>query len=94
MIIGSCRIWLRADWVNSLKEKRTVVKGITDKVKNKFNVSIAEVENQDMHKEIGLGFACVTNESRHAQSVMQNVVAFVEGNTDAEVVEVQTEVLY
>jgi len=93
MIIGTCKLHLRAEWANSLKEKRTVVKSIIDKVKNKFNVSIAETENLDMHKDITLGFACVTNETRHAQSIMQNVLVFIENNTDASVVEVYTEIL-
>ena len=93
MIIGACTINMRAEWVNSLKEKRTVVKSIIDKVKNKYNVSIAEVENQDMHKDISLGFACVTNEARHAQTILQNVLSFIENNTDAVVVDVQTEIL-
>jgi len=93
MIIGTCRVALRADWVNSLKEKRTAVKSLTAKIKNKFNVSIAEIENMDIHKEIVLGFACVTNETRHAQSVLQNVLEFIENNTEAVVTEVETEIL-
>ena len=93
MIIGVCKINLRADWVNSLKEKRMVVKSVTSRVQNKFNVSIAETENQERHKDITLGFACVTNEVRHAQSVLQNVIDFIENNTEAVVTDVETEIL-
>ena len=93
MIIGSCKVSLRADWVGSLKEKRAVIKSLTSRVKNKFNVSVAEVENQDLHKEITIGFACVTNETRHAQSILQNVLDFIENNTEAEITDVETEII-
>jgi len=93
MIIGACRIDLRAEWADSLKDKRSVVKSVINKTRNKFNVSIAEIENQDLHKDITLGFACVTNEARHAQSIVSNVLAFIEANTDAVVVGVETEIL-
>ena len=93
MIIGTCRLALRAEWVNSLKEKRAVVKSMTGRVQNKFNVSIAEIESQDSHKDIILGFACVTNETRHAQSVLQNVIKFIEGNTEALAISVETEII-
>ena len=74
MIIGIGTIYLRANWVHSLKEKRMIVKSITAKVRNKFNVSIAEVENQDIHQSIVLGIASVSNDSRYANSVIQNVL--------------------
>ena len=93
MIIGVCRVCLTAEWSASLKEKRTVVKGITEKVKNRFNVSIAEIEKQDMHKEIVIGFACVSNESRHAQSTVQRVLNFIESHTEAVVTDVETEII-
>ena len=47
VIIGSAEITLHASWVMSLKEKRMVVKSIIAKIQNKFNVSIAEVDEQD-----------------------------------------------
>ena len=83
MIIGTCQVYLTAEWVSSLKEKRMVVKSIIDKVRHKFNVSIAEIEMQDIHKNIVIGFACVTNEVRYANSVIDNVINFIEKNTQA-----------
>ena len=93
MIIGTCTLRLSAEWVSSLKEKRMVVKSIIEKTRHKFNVSIAEVDYQDAHKDIGIGFACVTNESRHAESMVQNILNFIESNTDAVVMDVQIEML-
>ena len=69
MIIGTCEVTFRADWVTSLKEKRMVLKSLMEKTRHKFNISIAEVDNQDNHKLLTIGFACVSNESRHADSI-------------------------
>lgn len=93
MIIGTAKVSLHANWVHSLKEKRMIVQSIIAKVKNKFNVSIAEVENQDYHQSIVIGIACVTNSSRLANSIMQNVVEYIEEHTDALVENVEFEIL-
>ncbi|WP_102399410.1 DUF503 domain-containing protein [Haloimpatiens massiliensis] len=93
MIIGTAKIYLYANWVHSLKEKRMIVKSLIAKVHNKYNVSIAEIENQDYHKSIVLGIACVSNDTRHANSMAQNVLGFIEGNTDAIVERTEIEIL-
>ena len=93
MIIGTCKVYMVAEWVFSLKDKRMIVKSITEKVRHKFNVSIAEVENNDVHKSIVIGFACVTNEVSHADSIINNVLNFIEDNTDAVVEDVVIEIL-
>jgi uncharacterized protein YlxP (DUF503 family) len=93
MIIGTCKVYLTADWVYSLKDKRTVTKSLIERVRNKFNVSVAEIENQDVHKSIVIGFACVTNETSHANSVIDTVINFIEKHTDAEIGDVVIEIL-
>ena len=93
MIIGTCKVYMVAEWVFSLKDKRMIVKSITEKVRHKFNVSIAEVEDNDVHKSIVIGFACVTNEVSHADSIINNVLNFIEDNTDAVVEDVVIEIL-
>lgn len=92
MIIGSCEVTFYADWVTSLKEKRMVVKSLVDKTKHKFNVSVAEVDCQDEHKTIVIGFACVTNEKRHADSMIQHILRFMEQNTEAEMISTEIDV--
>ena len=93
LIIGTAEIHLFANWVHSLKEKRMVVKSIIDKTKHKFNVSIAEVEDHDLHQSIVIGIACVSTDKRHADSQIQNVINFIEDNTDAMVQSIETELL-
>ena len=93
MIIGTGVVYLRAEWVTSLKEKRMIVKSLVEKTKHKFNVSVAEVDKQDAHQEIVIGFACVTNEKAHADSVVNHVLNFIERSTDAVVEKVEVEFL-
>ena len=92
MIIGTCEVTFRAEWVNSLKEKRMVVRSLVEKTRHKFNVSVAEVDLQDEHKMIVIGFACVTNEKRHADSMIQHILDFMEKNTEAELISAEYEV--
>ena len=92
MIIAAMTFRLRASWVHSLKEKRMVVKSLVEKTRHKFNVSVAEVDLQDEHKMIVIGFACVTNEKRHADSMVQHILDFMEKNTEAELISAEYEV--
>ena len=94
MIRGSCKIYLEAEWVFSLKDKRMIVKSLVEKIRHKFNVSVAEVENNDIHKSIVIGIACVTNETSHADSIINNVINFIENNTDAVIVDVIMEIFW
>jgi uncharacterized protein YlxP (DUF503 family) len=91
MIIGSAVITLRAPWVQSLKEKRMIVKSIIAKLRNKFNISAGEVDQQDSHKTIVLGMACIAGDNAMADSIIDNVLNFIEENCEAEITEVQRE---
>jgi len=93
MFIGTCRVYLTAEWVYSLKEKRMVVKSLTERMRNKFNIAVAEVEDMDVHRSIVIGFACVSNERAHAEAMVENVLRFIEDATDAVVDESVTEIL-
>ena len=82
-------ITLHAPWVHSLKEKRMVAKSICGKAAAKFNISVAEVDNHDLHQTLSVGIACVTNDASHCDSILDNVLRFVERNTEAVVVKVE-----
>ncbi len=92
MFIGSCIMSLRAEWVTSLKEKRMVVKPIIEKTRHKFNVSIAEIDKQDIHRSIVIGFVCISNEVKHIEQMLQRIIDFIENNTDAVVDNIETEI--
>lgn len=91
MIVGTCTIELRLEWSNSLKDKRREIKSIIERVRAKFNVSIAETDCQDQWRTAVLGFAAVSGEGRHAEKVIQQVSDFIEGITDAEVISIKVE---
>lgn len=93
MHIGVCTLHLRLTGSHSLKEKRRVVKSIKDRVRNKFNVSIAEVDALDNWQWATIGIACVSNDSGFANSVLSNVVNFIEDIRLAELVEYKLEIL-
>ncbi len=93
MVIGSCKVFLRAEWAKSLKDKRMIIKSIIDRTKNKFNVSIAEVDLQDIHQSIVIGFACVTNDASHANSIIDNIINYIDRITDAVIEDVEIEIL-
>ena len=92
MFTGMCKVTLRAEWVSSLKEKGMVVKSLVSKMKNKFNISVAEVDCQDIHKIIVIGFACVSSESVQVEKIIQNVIDFIEWNTDATICDTEWEI--
>ncbi|MBM2826318.1 MAG: hypothetical protein HW403_382 [Dehalococcoidia bacterium] len=94
MHIGVCLIRLHLPANASLKGKRQVVNSITSRVKNRFNVSIAEVEDQDLWQSLVLGISCVSNEHSHAQEVISKVVDFIQDlRLDADMYDCQVEVL-
>lgn len=93
MIIGSCRLVLEIPGNNSLKGKRMVVKSLKDRLRNRFQVSVAEVEEMDNHRRAVLGVAYVTNTKRHANQVMDQVISFVESEGRAYLVDYVIEIL-
>lgn len=93
MIVGTCTIDLRIEWANSLKDKRHVIKSIIGRVHSRFNVAIAEVELQDHWREARLGMACVTNDTSHAYSMLENIVDFIERDNEAELTNYTIEII-
>lgn len=91
MKIAVLKIKLYAPWVHSLKEKRMIVKSLLAKIRNKFQVSAAEVKDQDIHQSIVIGAAAIVPHSAQADSLMDEIVRFVEENTEAEIVQEERE---
>ena len=92
--VGICRLTLHLPGSTSLKEKRQIARSLTDRVRNRFNVAVAEVDDADLRQRLTLGFSCVSNERSHADAMLSRVLDFVEeSRLDVEVVDVQTEVV-
>ncbi|MCL2421199.1 MAG: DUF503 domain-containing protein [Defluviitaleaceae bacterium] len=89
MYIESARLTFYIPHANSLKDKRQVRRSLIDKVKHKFNVSVAEVDTQDVHQTLTIGIAVVSGDAGHAGRSLDEIVRFMEAWADAELVGVE-----
>ena len=94
MVVGVSRITLSLPGNASLKGKRKVVRRIVERTRNTFHVAAAEVGALDRHTAIELGFAVVSNDPQHANSVLDKVRDFVATLTEAVVVGTDLEILH
>ena len=78
MIVGVSQITLHLPACHSLKEKRQVIKSLMARVRNQFEVAIAEVDEQDRWQTAVLGVTCVSNSSRHANEILAHVQRYIE----------------
>ncbi|MQF70011.1 DUF503 domain-containing protein [SAR202 cluster bacterium AD-804-J14_MRT_500m] len=92
--VALCRIHLRLQESFNLKDKRRISQSLMTKVRSKFNVAIAEVEDNDRRHWLTLGVSYVSNDGRHANQVISKVVDFVDqGNFEGEMVDYEFELL-
>ena len=79
---------------SSLKGKRQVSRSITSRVRTKFNVAIAEVDDNDLWQRLTLGIICVSSDGRHANEVLSKVVEYIEDiRGDLELLDYDVEVV-
>jgi uncharacterized protein YlxP (DUF503 family) len=91
MIVGTLKIRLVLRDSHSLKDKRRVLKSLKDTLSNKFNISVAETEEQDVWQSAEIGIATVGNDGPFVQSVLTNVVNYVRFFGGVELVETEQE---
>jgi uncharacterized protein YlxP (DUF503 family) len=92
MRVATIVFTLRAPWVHSLKEKRMIVRSLTAKLQNKFHVSTAEIDEQDIYQIIVIGVAAIVPHNAMADSLMESISIFVEENTEAEIIDEEREI--
>ncbi|HWF62645.1 MAG TPA: DUF503 domain-containing protein [Nitrospira sp.] len=93
MVVGLCTIELFIPGSLSLKDKRQVIHGLKDRLRGRFNLSVAEVDRQDLWQKAILGMACVSNESRHVSQVLDQALNLIKSMPAVEVVRTQLELL-
>ena len=94
MNVGVCKIELRLPENLSLKGKRRVLKSITTRIRGRFNVSIAEVDDHDLWQLATLGICYVSNNSRHTNEVLSKMVDFVVNSRfEVEILNYEIEIL-
>ena len=94
MNLGVCKLKLRFPENQSLKDKRRVLKSIVARVRNNYNVSIAEVDDNDLWQLATVGVCCVSNNGRHANEVLSKVVNFIaKSRFDVELLDYEIEIV-
>ena len=93
MIVGVCTLKIIIYESNSLKDKRHIIKSIVGKIQSRFNVSIAEVGLNDTWRTSIIGFACVTNDTNHANQIISNVLNYIDGDSRVEIIDYNIEIM-
>jgi uncharacterized protein YlxP (DUF503 family) len=93
IIVGLCTIELFIPDSQSLKDKRQVLLSVKDRLHQKFNLSVAEVDGQDLWQKAVLGLACVANDARHVNQVLDQALNMIRSNPAVEIVQSQVELL-
>jgi hypothetical protein len=86
MIVGAAVVEIHVHGSQSLKQKRGVVRSIAQRVRNHFNVSVAEIGGQDTWQRAVIGMAATGNDRRYVRGLLEKALAFVEDTHLAEVV--------
>jgi uncharacterized protein YlxP (DUF503 family) len=93
MVVGVCRVTLRLPENGSLKGKRQVLRSVTQRLRNTFNVAVAEVADNDRWQIATLGITCVSNDARHAREMLDRVLGYIQrSRLDAELLDSEIEV--
>lgn len=93
MIIGICTCEIYIFNANSLKSKRSVVKSIIEKSKNRFNISIAEVGENDKWQKSIIAFSTISNDQRLVEETIEKVINFFDSYSEIEIMNIKREIL-
>lgn len=93
MVVGLCTVELFIPDSQSLKDKRQVLHSLKDRLHGKFNLSVAEVDGQDLWQKAVLGMACVANEGSHVNQVLEQALNLIRSMPAVEVVRARLELL-
>ncbi|MFO7696316.1 MAG: DUF503 domain-containing protein [Anaerolineae bacterium] len=94
MVIGLLTVELQIPASGSLKDKRQVIRSLVTRLRQEYNISVAQVDHLDSWQLCALAIACVSNEGSQAQHVLQRVAGYIEARAvDYVVLDIQTELL-
>jgi uncharacterized protein len=93
MVVGLCTVELFIAGSQSLKDKRQALHSLKDRLRGKFNLSIAEVDGQDLWQKAVLGMACVANDGGYVNQVLEQALNVIRGMPAVEIVRIKQELL-
>ena len=94
MVVGVAKVSLRLPGNKSLKGKRKVIKSICQRLRQRFNLAVAETDAQDLWQSGELGLVAVGNQSGYIDSKLDKAINFVEDMQIAEIVNIQRELIH
>lgn len=92
MIIGVLTLEFRLHGNRSLKGKRKIAQSLKQKLRNKFNVAVAEIESMDVHEKLVLGVVTTANATERVESRLSKALAMIEAMSPAELTRCNTEI--
>ena len=93
MVVAVCRVELLIPGANSLKAKRMVLRSVLDRIRARYHVSIAEVGEQDTWQRASIGFAIVSNDRAHVNSIADQITRTIGGARDCQIADRVLEIL-
>ena len=94
MHLGVVRIMLHLPESGGLKDKRRMSRSLSTRIRNTFNVAIAEVEDQDLWQRLTLAICCVSTDASHANEMISKIVTFIQNaDRDFELLDYETEII-
>ena len=93
IIVGLCTVELFIPESQSLKDKRQVLLSLKDRLRGQFNLSVAEVDGQDLWQKAVLGLVCVANEGRYVNQVCDQALNLIRNVPAVEIVQSRVELL-
>jgi len=93
MVVGLAVFEFHIAGALSLKDKRRVLSSLLSRLRSRFNVSVAEIGDQDVKQRATVALAVVSNSSSHADSMLSNVANFIENHAGLEIIRVNTQLL-
>ncbi len=92
MTIGTLEIVLLIRESHSLKSRRRVVKSLIDRIRSRFNVSVADIGDQNLWQKVVIGVAVVANDGRYVNQVLSKVLDLVASDLRAEIIDQSMEI--
>lgn len=95
MNAGIFKIKIHIPENHSLKEKRRIVKSLMSRLRNQYNISIAEVDDHDLWQIATIGISCISNSNNHVDQIISNIIKYIEQNyPELEIVNHEIEIMH
>jgi len=93
MLIGICKVDLYLPNSHSLKDKRNLLKSIKLRIRNYYNVSVSEINNSDLWKNTTLGIACIGNDKKYLNKILNEIILFLEKQNESQLTKFEINII-